>query len=218
VVYLERTSFLYIRHETLFLVAAARLNPNAAMIFEFLLQKLRVLKSYLGNHFNDEDIQSNFTLIYELFDETMDFGYPQLLATENLKQFISGGMLPSTIATQSTGAQLTSQITGTIDWRTQGLKFRNNEVHIQVVETVTLVLSATSQVLRAEILGKIMMTTQLTGMPECKLGLNDKLIMEKEGGASAAAVQSKTSGVDIDDFTFHRFEFKFFLIIYFYYN
>ena len=33
-----------------------------------------------------------------------------------------------------------------------------------------------------------------TGMPECKFGLNDKLIMEKEGGASAAAVQSKTAG------------------------
>ena len=31
-------------------------------------------------------------------------------------------------------------------------------------------------------------------MPECKFGLNDKLIMEKEGGASAAAVQSKTAG------------------------
>ena len=40
-------------------------------------------------------------------------------------------------------------------------------------------------------------TTSAIGMPECKFGLNDKLIMEKEGGASAAAVQSKTAGTAI---------------------
>ena len=35
--------------------------------------------------------------------------------------------------------------------------------------------------------GKVMMKALLSGMPECKFGLNDKLIMEKEGGAAAAA-------------------------------
>ena len=49
-----------------------------------------------------------------------------------------------------------------------------------------------------------MMNTKLTGMPECKFGLNDKLIMEKEGGGAAAAVQQKGMGVEIDDCTFHR--------------
>ena len=180
-------------------MAATRGNPNVAMLFEYLIQKLKILKSYLGNTFSDEDIQSNFTLIYELLDETMDFGYPQVCALENLKQFISGGEMMSTVAAKSTGTQLTSQITGTIDWRQEGLKFRKNEVHIQVIETVTLVKSATGQVLRAEILGKVMMTTQLTGMPECKFGLNDKLVMEKESGGA-----QKAGGVDIDDFTFHR--------------
>ncbi|CAK9254072.1 unnamed protein product [Sphagnum jensenii] len=102
------------------------------MIIEFLVQKLKFLKSYLGKRFTDDDVQSNFTLIYELMDECMDFGYPQVMATENLQQFISGGELPPTLATQATGAQLTCQI---------------------------------------------------TGMPECKFGLNDKLILEREGGA-----------------------------------
>jgi AP-2 complex subunit mu-1 len=50
-----------------------------------------------------------------------------------------------------------------------------------------------------------MMKTQLTGMPECKFGLNDKLIMEKEGGGVAqAAAANVASGVEIDDCTFHR--------------
>jgi AP-2 complex subunit mu-1 len=36
------------------------------------------------------------------------------------------------------------------------------------------------QVLRNDVSGKVMMRTFLSGMPECKFGLNDKLIMEKE--------------------------------------
>ena len=72
-----------------------------------------------------------------------------------------------------------------------------------MLETVALLTSTTGTILRAEIHGKVMMKTQLTGMPECKFGLNDKLIMEKEGGGAAtAAAQNK--GIEIDDCTFHR--------------
>jgi len=35
-------------------------------------------------------------------------------------------------------------------------------------------------VLKADVGGRIVMKTYLTGMPECKFGLNDKLVMEKE--------------------------------------
>eukprot|EP01034_Spumella_vulgaris_P022837 gene22837-29011_t len=66
-------------------------------------------------------------------------------------------------------------------------------------------MSASGDILRSDIHGRVMMKALLSGMPECKFGLNDKLIMEKEGGAAAAAVANqKTSGVEIDDCTFHR--------------
>ena len=43
------------------------------------------------------------------------------------------------------------------------------------------------------------MNTKLTGMPECKFGLNDKLVIEKE-----SAEGKKKHGVEIDDCVFHR--------------
>lgn len=201
---MEGTSFAYIRHKNLYLVGASRANPNVALLLEFLMQKLRILKSYLGDDFTDEAVQSNFTLIYELFDETMDYGYPQNCAVDVLKLYINEGNLRSSSAETKTGAALTSQITGAIDWRREGLRYRSNEIYIDVQETVTLLTSTTGQVLRAEIVGKVMMKALLTGMPECKFGLNDKLIMEKEGEASGNSVAAKT-GVEIDDCTFHRF-------------
>ena len=38
-----------------------------------------LLKSYFGGEFSEQSIKNNFVLIYELLDETLDFGYPQVL-------------------------------------------------------------------------------------------------------------------------------------------
>ena len=40
VVRFEETTFLYIRHSNLYVVAATKGNPNAALIFEYLYQKI----------------------------------------------------------------------------------------------------------------------------------------------------------------------------------
>ena len=48
------------------------------------------------------------------------------------------------------------------------------------------------------------MKALLSGMPECKFGLNDKLTMEKEVNASSS-VLTKSSSVELDDCNFHRF-------------
>jgi AP-2 complex subunit mu-1 len=115
---IDNTSFLYIRHKNLFIVAATKGNPNAQLIFEYLLQKLRIMKSYLGDTFVDEDVKGSFTLVYELFDETMDYGYPQNCAIDILRLYINlGSVLQTAAAAGRTGGTLTSQITGVVDWR-----------------------------------------------------------------------------------------------------
>ena len=209
VVQIEGTTFTYIRQSNLYLVAATRSNPNICLVFEFLLQKIRILKSYLGEDFDDESVQGSFTLIYELLDETMDFGYPQNCSIDVLRLYINLGSVVQNTAAKE-GAALTSQITGAIDWRREGIRHRRNEVYIDVHETVSQLTSATGTILRTEVLGKVIMKAFLTGMPECKFGLNDKLIMEKEGTAGGTVTRSgkKISAVEIDDCTFHRYYFR----------
>lgn len=148
------------RHRNLYLVAATRSNPNASLLFEYLIQMVRVLKSYLGDNFTDDSLRGNFTLVYELFDEMMDNGYPQNCSVDVLKMYINQGESRSA-GPAATGTALTSQITGAIDWRREGIRYRNNEVFIDVQETVTLQMSSTGQVLRSEILGRVMMKALL---------------------------------------------------------
>jgi AP-2 complex subunit mu-1 len=201
VVNMDGVSFAYIRHRNLFLVGATRGNPNTAIIFEYLVQMVRILKAYLGEDFNDETLKANFTLVYELFDETMDYGYPQNCSIDVLRLYINQGNL-QTSGLAASGTALTSQITGAIDWRREGIRYRNNEVYIDVQESIAMQISTTGQVLRSEITGKVMMKALLSGMPECKFGLNDKLIMEKEGNAGHST--NKSGGVELDDCSFHR--------------
>ena len=43
-------------------------------------------------------------------------------------------------------------------------------------------MSPQGQVLSAHVAGKIVMKSYLSGMPECKFGINDKIVVESKGG------------------------------------
>ena len=52
---------------------------------------------------------------------------------------------------------------------------------LDVIESVNLLVSANGSVLRSEIVGSIKMRVYLTGMPELRLGLNDKILFQNTG-------------------------------------
>lgn len=135
----------------------------------------------------------------------MDFGYPQNTSIDVLRLYINLGELQQHDDQPRDAAQLTSQITGAIDWRREGIRYRKNEVYIDVLESVNLLLSANGTVLRNDVTGQVMMKSMLSGMPECKFGLNDKLIMDREGNRPQhRSGRRGATSVEIDDCTFHR--------------
>ena len=73
------------------LVATTKSNANAAMLMQFLYSMVTLCKSYFNGEFNEEQVRKNFSLIYELLDEVMDFGYPQILDPDLLKMYITQG-------------------------------------------------------------------------------------------------------------------------------
>jgi len=212
IVYLDKCSFLYSRVGDVYIVAVTKHNANPALVFQFIYKMVDLFRAYFGaGGFNEENCRQNFVLIYELLDECCDHGYPQITAINILTSYIQVGSVKSSdsfsdAAPSSSDAGITSEITGNVDWRQAGkFKYRKNEVFIDVLEAVNLLMSSKGVVLRADVSGKIVMKTYLSGMPECKFGMNDKLVMDKESKAAAAAGRKKgTSGIVIDDVTFHR--------------
>ena len=149
---IARTSFFHIKRSNLWLAAVTKQNVNASMVFEFLLKVVEIMQNYFGK-ISEENVKNNFVLIYELLDEIVDFGYPQNTDTGILKTFITQQGVKS--ASKEEQAAITSQVTGQIGWRKEGIKYRRNELFLDVMEYVNLLMSPQGQVLSAHVAGKV---------------------------------------------------------------
>lgn len=204
IVNLDKCSFMFVRLDKVYVAAVTRQNANPTMVFQFIYSLVDVFRAYFGGTFDEDAIRNHFVLIYELLDETMDHGYPQVTALTVLTSFIKMGNAKTTIDPTTNASEITSQLTGAVDWRqpVKANKYRRNEVFLDVLESVNLLMSNKGVVLRADVSGQIVMKAFLNGMPECKFGMNDKLVMEKE--AAKKNVRRHGTGIAIDDVTFHR--------------
>jgi len=142
----------------------------------------------------EESIRDNFVVTYELLDETMDFGYPQTTQTQLLKQYITteahsftkGDVLPP------------SNLTTKIYWRPPDIKHPKNEVFLDVIEKVNLQVGGNGTILNSEIIGQVQMRCLCSGMPELRLGLNDRV---QFGGSTRA---STNKAIELEDVKFHH--------------
>eukprot|EP00882_Tetradesmus_deserticola_P022731 GHRQ01024672.1.p1 GENE.GHRQ01024672.1~~GHRQ01024672.1.p1 ORF type:complete len:164 (+),score=52.15 GHRQ01024672.1:1065-1556(+) len=62
--------------------------PASCLLLRLFLQLVDLLRSYFEGALNESSVKRNFVLIYELLDETMDYGFPQLTEPAALKSFI----------------------------------------------------------------------------------------------------------------------------------
>lgn len=198
VVYHNGTSYFYTKHRDLLLIAATRANPSAALVFQFLFQFLGICRAYFGGELSDQTLRRNFVLVYELLDEVMDYGVPQITEPEILKRYIlEGGLRLESLSDFEKLRQITMQATGVNAWRAEGIAHRRNSLWLDVLETVSCVFSKTGQLVRAEVLGAVNVKCELSGMPECKFGLNDRLMLQREGDAASPSVS-------LSDVKFHQ--------------
>ncbi|CAL6326200.1 unnamed protein product [Bathycoccus prasinos] len=215
--------FMFIRVANVYVCAATKLNVNVSMCFAFLKSAIGTFQSYFGK-VNENNIRANFVLMYELFDEMCDNGYPQITSANVLKEFITqkasvmdiiegklnnkgdNGQMKSSkdekeeaMNKLARARQTTAQMTGSVQWRRPGLMYKKNEVYLDVIETISCVTQANGDALRASCSGRVVLNAKLSGMPELKIGLNDSLGDEAKGGRNNPnAVDAGGDGKDMD--------------------
>ncbi len=89
-------------------------------------------------------------------------------------------------------------VTNAVSWRSEGIRYRKNEVFLDVIESVNLLVNANGNVVRSEILGAVKMKCYLSGMPELRLGLNDKVMFESTGRSA------RGKAIEMEDVKFHQ--------------
>jgi len=186
-------TYVYIKSNNIYLLAVTNRNANPSMIIVFLYKLVDVLKQYF-KVLEEESVRDNFVIIYELLDEMMDFGYPQTTESTILKEYIT-----------QEGHKLNEEVrppqalTSAVSWRGDNIKYDKNEVFLDVMESVNLLVNMNGTVLRSEIVGAIKMKCRLTGMPELRLGLNDRV---QFGGGARSAQRGRA--IEMEDVNFHQ--------------
>ncbi|RDD46195.1 AP-1 complex subunit mu-1 [Trichoplax sp. H2] len=184
-------TFMYIKHNNVYMVASTKKNANVALVFVFL-HKLQTLLLEYFKELEEESIRDNFIVVYELLDELVDFGYPQVTEGKVLKEYITQETHKLEIA-----PKLPMAVTNAVSWRNENIKYRKNEVFLDVIESVNILVNSNGNVVQSEIVGSVKMKVHLTGMPELRLGLNDKVLFENTG-------RTRSKAVDLEDVKFHQ--------------
>ena len=128
----------------------------------------------------------------------MDHGYPQITEVKILKDYIKTEANKMAKEQKITNAKLSTAVTSVVSWRQEGIKHPKNEIFLDVIEKLNLLVSANGNVLRSEIIGTVRMKSFLSGMPELKLGLNDKVLFEMTGRTTRGKL------IEMEDIKFHQ--------------
>lgn len=135
----------------------------------------------------------------------IDAGYPQNTDTNTLKLLLTAESVISERPRLAANAnRVTLQATGAVSWRRPDIKYKRNEAFIDVIESVNLLNSQLGTVLQASVTGKVVVRSYLSGMPECKLSVNDKLVLDQDDRKMNSQGMSKGQLVELDDCRFHQ--------------
>jgi len=132
-------------------LALSKRNTNAAEVIIFLHRLVSVLVEYF-KELEEESIRDNFVVIYELMDEMMDFGYPQTTESKILQESVTVLGISDFLSlfhlryiTQESHkleiqARPPMAVTNAVSWRTEGIRYRKNEVFLDVIESVNMLV------------------------------------------------------------------------------
>lgn len=175
-------------------------------MLELLATIARIFKDYCGT-LSEEALRKNFILCYELLDEMIDYGYPQVTRTENLKSFVynepivvdpvvnTGNMInPKTASASAVHKPVISSVHAN-GRKTSLNNNQKNEIFVDILERLNILFSNNGFVLNSTIDGCIQMKSYLAGNPQLRLALNEDLVIGKNSG--------RYGTVSVDDMNFN---------------
>uniref|UniRef100_A0AAQ4R8W3 AP-1 complex subunit mu-2 n=1 Tax=Gasterosteus aculeatus aculeatus TaxID=481459 RepID=A0AAQ4R8W3_GASAC len=179
-----KVHFMWIKHSNLYRILVLKAAAVVCIV--------QVFTEYF-KELEEESIQDNFVVVYELLDELMDFGFPQTTDSKILQEYITqeGAKL------EVGKSKVPTTVTNAVSWRSEGIKYKKNEVFIDVIESINVLVNANGSVMSSDIVGSIKLKTMLSGMPELRLGLNDRVLFGLTG-------RDKGKTVVMEDVKFHQ--------------
>ena len=169
---IDGINYIFLHKYSIYVVATTRFNVSPSLVFEYMNQIIKVIKDFCGV-LSEEAIRKNFVLIYEIIDEMMDFGYPQLTSTEKVKDYIvSPPEICQNVHIPRRNIFNTDTIKIGATYNPITESKNRNEIFVDVIEKLNVLFNSSNNVINSSIDGFIRMKSYLTGTPSLKLTLN----------------------------------------------
>ena len=175
-------NFIYVKTEDLYIAISTLDNASPNYYLEVLDRLMKVIKDHIGD-LTEETIRKNFVLIYEIIDEMIDFGYPQLSDTEQVKQFVFTEPVVE-LKNINTIKEIFNKNTKSNESAKKSITVTNdakskNEIFVDIIEKVTCLFSRNGTILNSGIDGCIKMKSYLKNSPELRIVLSDEILVGK---------------------------------------
>jgi AP-3 complex subunit mu len=164
-------------------VCPAEVSP--LLILEFLSRIHKIFTEYFGVA-DESAIKDNFSTVYQLLEEMVDYGWPLTTEPNALKAMIRPpppsvltALLQTTTnaSTATVSDALPSGTVSNMPWRASGVHYTQNEIYMDIVEAVNAIVNGSDgKIIHVDVSGSIECQSHLSGIPDLLLTFKDAAI------------------------------------------
>lgn len=179
-----RHFILSVHRKRVFVVAVVQQDVPPMAVFDFLHRVVDIFEDYFGD-FSQDIVNNHAVIVYEVLEEMMDNGFPLSTEANVLKELVhppSGiktamkaiGVGPKSNVSQSLP---TGQLSN-IPWRKSEVWYAANDIYVDLIEELDCILDRNGNVIVADIEGRVQCNSQLSGVPELVMSLNNSRMLD----------------------------------------
>jgi AP-3 complex subunit mu len=154
------------------------------MILEFLHRVADIFVEYFGSPADESAIKDNFSTVYQLLEEMVDYGWPLTTEPNALKAMIRPPSVMSKLqsvvfSNTAVSDELPRGTISNIPWRAAGVSYSQNEIYMDIVEEIDAIVDAvTGNLISSDVSGSIQCQSHLSGVPDLLLTFNDPSLID----------------------------------------
>lgn len=198
----HETTCIHIQRDQLIYMAVVSQEVPPLEVLELLEGVVRTLSEYIaGQPISEVAVKENFATIYQLLSEMVDSGSPVTTDSAVLKGLVPVPSLVNRVIENVSGIGIGSERqpdvnTSSTPWRAQGIRHNNNKFFVDIVEKIDAIVSGTSgSVISYDVSGDITCKSNLSGMPDMRLALNQPDILDDVSFHPCVRVRDRKSVV-----------------------
>lgn len=168
-------ALVHLYRNGLFFLASVLTDTQPLFVTQFLTSLADVFVDYFGE-LNEHAIKDNFITVYELLDEMLDNGLPLTMEPNTLKELIAPPSMLNrvfeTLSGDSGNKATMSTASPLIPWRRAAVRYAQNEIFVDVIETVDATISSSSgRLVHGMIRGVVTVNCRLSGTPDLSMSI-----------------------------------------------